>query len=124
MNESTVKCVNCKYLKIINSDTLYAVCEKTKFEFKPFDVDTRKHSCGFADKKMIKSITREQLNELENARFFYGVESFNFALEKMTGIKAKPYIGYSYYDTSGNYVGDSNETDTEKMLVSAYIKVE
>lgn len=75
---------------------------------------------------MTNSITRAQFNELDNTRLFYGVEAFNSELERLTGIKAKPYTGYSYYDASGNYVGDSNDIDldTEKLLVSAYIKVE
>lgn len=48
---NNTKCADCKHLKIINSDTLYAICKKTKFEFKPFEVDTREHSCEFGDKK-------------------------------------------------------------------------
>ena len=44
--DQCVTCDRCEYLQIINSDTLYAVCRQTGFEFKPFGADTRRHTCG------------------------------------------------------------------------------
>lgn len=68
-------------------------------------------------------ITKAQYNALDNSRFFDSVDEFNWFLKKWTGIQAKPYTGYAYYDAAGNYVGDSNEFDLDDLLKSAYVEV-
>ena len=56
---------------------------------------------------MTNSITKEQLEELEIAKFFDQKE-FHELLKKYTGITAKSYTAYSYYDEADNYIGDSD----------------
>lgn len=46
-----VRCDNCKNLKIINDGKVYAQCTETGFEFLPFGTDTRKHFCGYGERK-------------------------------------------------------------------------
>ena len=46
-----VRCKDCKHLEIINSKDLYAKCRMTDLEFKPFDIDTRKHYCSYGERK-------------------------------------------------------------------------
>lgn len=72
---------------------------------------------------MINSITTAQYNELSNANFIYGTEAFHKLLEEYTGIEAKPYTVYAYYDAAGNYVGCNENDDLDSILQSAYISV-
>ena len=67
-------------------------------------------------------ITQEQFEELEVARVI-GNEEFHGLLEDYTGIVAKPYTAFDYYDSCGNYLGDSQDYTTRELLDSAYIKV-
>ena len=67
-------------------------------------------------------ITQEQFEELEEARV-RGTEEFHGLLEDYTGIVAKPYTEFYYYDSCGNYLGDSMDYTTRELLDSAYIKV-
>ena len=46
-----VRCEKCKHLEIINSRQIYAKCRMTDLEFKPFDIDTRKHYCSYGERK-------------------------------------------------------------------------
>ncbi|MBO5425291.1 MAG: hypothetical protein J6A25_07240 [Lachnospiraceae bacterium] len=46
---NTCTCSECKYLKILNNRELYAICKKTGLQFKPFGLDTRVHSCIYAE---------------------------------------------------------------------------
>lgn len=46
-----INCADCKHLQILNSKHLYGICRKTGFEFLPFKVDTRTHTCQFAELK-------------------------------------------------------------------------
>lgn len=71
---------------------------------------------------MANTITREQYEQLEEAEFF-DRDEYHKLLKKYTGIVAKPYTGYSYYDSAGNYIGDSNCDDVRGFLRSAYIEV-
>lgn len=58
----------------------------------------------------MKTISREKFNELNNYLEYDGVdEVFLTKLHDATGITAKPYTSYSFYDENGDYVGDSNE---------------
>lgn len=51
LEQQEICCANCKNLNVINSNTLYARCEKWKWEFKPFEADTRTTKCGRFEKK-------------------------------------------------------------------------
>ncbi len=46
-----VRCKDCKYLLLINSPGIYAKCRMTDLEFKPFDIDTRKHFCSYGERR-------------------------------------------------------------------------
>ena len=69
-------------------------------------------------------ITKEQYEELVESRFWDSKEDFHKLLEETTGIEARPYTGYSYFDGVGNYVGDSNDCTVRDLLNSAYIEFE
>lgn len=44
-------------------------------------------------------------------------------MEEYTGIEARPYTAYQYYDNCGNYIGDSSDSALEDLLEAACIKV-
>lgn len=46
-----VRCKDCKHLEVINSRDIYARCRMTDLEFKPFDIDTRKHYCSYGERR-------------------------------------------------------------------------
>ena len=46
-----VRCKDCKHLEVINSREVYAKCIMTDLEFKPFDIDTRKHFCSYGERR-------------------------------------------------------------------------
>lgn len=46
-----VRCKDCKHLRVLNGETLYAYCLKTKYSFLPFETDTRTHYCSFGEMK-------------------------------------------------------------------------
>lgn len=71
---------------------------------------------------MAKTITKEQLEEIEEAYAYSRADCFAL-LEKHAGIVAKPYTAYSFYDEADNYVGDSNDYNIRDLLESAYVKV-
>ena len=67
-------------------------------------------------------ITQDQLEELEDTLFIDRID-FNELLEEYTGIVAKPYTAFVYYDSVGNWVGDSDNYDVRDILKNAYITV-
>ena len=67
-------------------------------------------------------ITRDQLEELEEI-LSIDRRDFNDLLEEYTGIVAKPYTAFVYYDGAGNWVGDSDTYDVRDILENAYITV-
>lgn len=71
----------------------------------------------------MSKITREQCQQLYDAEMYETRDSFNRKLEEITGIQAKRYIGYQYYDAGGNYVGDSCDCDVRDILSNAYIEI-
>lgn len=73
---------------------------------------------------MINKINKEQLETLCESKLWNGYEDFHELLEQITGITAKRYTGYSYYDSSGNYIGDSNDSTVRDLLDNAYIEIE
>ena len=71
---------------------------------------------------MADKITKEQYEELEYARFCDKHE-YHKLLKEIVGIVAQPYTAFSYYDSVGNYVGDSENFDLDDLLKSAYVEV-
>ena len=71
---------------------------------------------------MVEEIDREQYELLSDSRMWDTAEEFNKLLEEVTGITAKRYIGYQYYDADGNYIGDSNDSTVKDLLINAYIR--
>lgn len=72
----------------------------------------------------MSKITHEQGQLLYDAHMYESRDSFNRKLEEITGIQAKKYTGYQYYDAAGNYVGDSCDCDVRDILSNAYIEIE
>ncbi len=71
----------------------------------------------------MKTITREQYKDLKDALSFGRKEDFHRLLEEYTGIEARPYTAYQYFDGADNYVGDSNDDTVKEILDRAYIKI-
>lgn len=58
----------------------------------------------------MRTISREKFNELNDYLNYDGVdEDFFTKLYNATGITAKPYTSYSFYDENGDYVGNLSE---------------
>lgn len=72
---------------------------------------------------MCKTITREQLEEIEDALDCSDIGAAYYLLKKYTGIEARPYTAYMFYDESDNFVGDSDHYDLRDLLDNAYVKV-
>lgn len=49
--EELIQCKNCKYLDAINSNAVYARCEKHNIDFLLFEDDTRECFCSWAERK-------------------------------------------------------------------------
>lgn len=45
------RCSECKHLKIIKKEPIYAECEKQKLTFLLWQADTREHSCSYGERK-------------------------------------------------------------------------
>ena len=71
---------------------------------------------------MAEYITKNQLLELEEAQLF-GIQQFHKLLKEYTGIVAKSYTAYSYYDNDGNYIGDGENSSLQDLLNEAYVEV-
>ena len=69
-------------------------------------------------------ISKKQYEELCESKCWDGKEDFHEILEQYTGIEARAYTGYQYYDNAGNYLGDSNNSSVRDLLSSAYIEIE
>lgn len=48
--DELIVCKECKYLDVINSNAVYARCEKHGIEFLPFEDDTRECFCSWAER--------------------------------------------------------------------------
>lgn len=72
---------------------------------------------------MEHKISKEQYEELCESKLWDGYEDFHELLEQKTGIIAKRYVGYMYYDDAGNYIGCNYDT-IEDLLNNAYIEIE
>ena len=71
---------------------------------------------------MNRSITKAQRAELEEACTF-GVEEAHDLLRKYTGIEARPYTAYLYYDENGDFVGSSDDNGLNDLLEKANVEV-
>lgn len=72
---------------------------------------------------MAEYITEQQRQEIEDSVVYYGMREFHRLLEKYTGIEARPYWAYQYFDNCGNYIGDSHNSGLDDLLEAAYVKV-
>ncbi len=71
---------------------------------------------------MAKFITKSQMEELEDACTF-GVKEVHDLLRKYTGIEARPYTAYLYYDENGDFVGSSDDNGLNDLLEKANVEV-
>lgn len=71
---------------------------------------------------MVKYITSRQEDELGEA-MSNDMQEYHRLLEEYTGIKARPYTAYTYYDAAGDYVGSSELDCLCEILAAAYIEV-
>ena len=67
-------------------------------------------------------ITKKQKAAIEDAAWL-GDDVYRERLHEYTGIKAKPYVPYQYYDKNGDYVGDSNQDSLDDILEAAQVEV-
>ena len=72
---------------------------------------------------MAKTITKQQLEDIEDALFCSDRKSAYELLKKYTGIEARPYTAWAFYDEVDNYVGDSDEDTIRDLIDKAYITV-
>lgn len=72
---------------------------------------------------MRNAITKEQLNEIEEAYSYNDRETAYALLKEYAGIEAKPYTAWDFYDTVGNYLGDSVNYSIRDLIENAYITV-
>ena len=72
---------------------------------------------------MSRTITREQLEDIEDALFCSDRIAAYELLKKYTGIEARPYTAWQFYDEADNYVGDSDNYDLKDLLDKAYITI-
>ena len=70
----------------------------------------------------MKSISKSQFLEIREA-YVFGTEKFHKKLEEITGITARPYTAFLYYDSAENYIGDSENSYLYDLLKAAYIEV-
>lgn len=72
---------------------------------------------------MIKYITKAQMNEIKEAMRLGCINTANNMLHKYAGIEARAYTAYNYYDESGNFLANSDETDIFDLLEKADVEV-
>lgn len=73
---------------------------------------------------MPKTISAEQYERLSESNFTGNEGEFHALLEEYTGIEARPYSAYQYFDAGGNFLADSDETYLDDLLDMAEIEVE
>lgn len=71
---------------------------------------------------MAHNISKKQYKKLCESKLWDCYEDFHELLEQTTGIVAKRYVGYMYYDDAGNYIG-CNCDSVEDLLYNAYIEI-
>ncbi len=73
---------------------------------------------------MANKISREDYEALSGSHIWDSIDSFHRQLEHITGITARSYVAYQYYDKDDNYIGDSSESTINDLLHNAYIEIE
>ena len=68
-------------------------------------------------------ITRDEYKALCDSKSWDSREDFHKLLEELTGIEAQKYTGYQYFDSAGNYLGDSDDSSVRDLLDNAYIEI-
>nr|DAH10655.1 MAG TPA: hypothetical protein [Caudoviricetes sp.] len=72
----------------------------------------------------MRTISQKQFIELNDYFDYNDVdEEFLTKLHEATGITAKPYTSYSFYDENGDYVGNSKNYSLDDILYFADVKV-
>ena len=72
---------------------------------------------------MSRTITREHLEEIEDAIRCFDRGAAYALLKKYTGIEARPYTAFVFYDEADNWIGDSDNYTIRDLLDKAYITV-
>lgn len=72
---------------------------------------------------MARTITKAQLEEIGVASLWGDKKYAYELLKEYTGIEAKPYTAWSFYDEYGNYVGDSDNYSIRDLIKNAYIDI-
>ena len=72
---------------------------------------------------MNRTITKAQLEEIGYAILWGDITDGYALLKEYTGIEAKPYTAWNFYDEDGNYVGDSDNYSIRDLIENAYIDV-
>jgi len=72
---------------------------------------------------MPDKITEDQLDELLDARDYFGADKFVKLMAEYTGIVVKTYTGYQYFDAADNFLGDSEWNSLRDILEEAEIEV-
>ena len=72
---------------------------------------------------MAKNITAEQYERLSESDFTGNESEFHALLEEYTGIEARPYTAFQYFDAAGNFLADCDGTYLDDLLDMAEIKV-
>ena len=72
---------------------------------------------------MNRTITKAQLEEIEEVSMWGDRRDTYALLKEYAGIEAKPYTAWSFYDEHGNYVGDSDNYSIRDLIENAYIDV-
>lgn len=70
----------------------------------------------------MKTITKQEMEELEELYSLGPTQEFNEKLEELTGIEVRPYTGYQYF-CGGDYIGDNSTETLDEILQRAYITV-
>lgn len=74
-------------------------------------------------KKTKKTITAEQFDELSCSNSTWTYDDFLKKLEEYTGIEARSYTAYQFFDAAGDFIGNSDEIALEELLEKAGIEV-
>lgn len=72
---------------------------------------------------MNRTITKEQLRQIDDVIFWGDKRDAYALLKEYTGIEAKPYTAWNFYDEYGNCVGDSDNYSIRDLIENAYIDV-
>ena len=71
---------------------------------------------------MVDKISREQYEELCESKFWDSDDDFHRMLEEITGITAKRYTGYQYFDSYDNYVVKGKTSRGTKSAITRALK--